>query len=713
MAGPRKKRRRSGSFDSSSHKRNTTASRQPIRLALCSALIVTAGVLAYANSLSVPFHYDDSIGIVENSQIRRLWPITVPLSPPSEGQPVSGRPVANLSLAVNYAIGGLDVTGYHVVNIALHIACALLLFGIVRQTLGLPDLQDGIGKRSDGFALASALIWLLHPLQTQAVSYISARTESLMGLFYLLTLYSSIRAGQAGLSANVRGERLWNAAAIASCALGMASKESIVTAPLMVLLYDRAYLYGSFKRAVMARRALYGGLAATGLLLAWLIWEGPRSEATGFTTGLSSWTYLLNQSVIITEYLRRAIWPRSLVFDYGETLPLSFGDVALAFAFIAALVAAALWTWIARPRIGYLGIWFFVTLAPTSSIIPILTEVGEDRRMYLPMAALTVLAVTGAFYLRDRLAGAWEATGRSARKADAAVAAAVGAVCLALMLTTISRNREYQSGRTLWQTTVERWPSARAHRNVAAYLIVDGRLDEAISHLRQTVETHPEARYVLGSQLLAMQRFAEAETELQAYLRAVPGDVDVLRAREALGRALVAQGRLDEGAEQFKAILAVDSDDATVHFLIADALEKQGDLPGAARHFRELVTRQADNLAGWNRLGTLLVQTQQVDEAREAFQRAISLDGDNAYAHANLANILAGRREFEEAIRHARLALDSGVQDPVVHHVLGVALLGQGKIDEAIVHLRESLALDAANPEAQSHLALALKLRGR
>jgi tetratricopeptide (TPR) repeat protein len=713
MAGSRRKRHRSSSLDSSSKARHTTAGHGPLRVALCSALIVTAGILAYANSLSVPFHYDDSIGIVENSQIRRLWPITVPLSPPSEGQPVSGRPVANLSLAVNYAIGGLDVTGYHVVNIALHIGCALLLFGIVRQTLRLPAFQGGIGKRSDWFALASALIWLLHPLQTQAVSYISARTESLMGLFYLLTLYSSIRAGQAGLSANVRRERAWTAAAIASCALGMASKESIVTAPLMVLLYDKTYLYGSLKRALMARRALYGGLAVTGLLLVWLIWEGPRSEATGFTTGLSPWTYLLNQSVIITEYLRRAIWPRSLVFDYGETLPLSFGDVALAFAFIAVLVGGALWMWIVRPTIGYLGIWFFVTLAPTSSLVPILTEVGEDRRMYLPMAALAVLAVAGLFSLRDRLARPWEAAGQSARKADTALAVALGAACLALTLTTVSRNREYQSGLTLWQTTVERWPSARAHRNVAAYLITDGRQDDAIFHLRQAVETHPEARYVLGSQLLELERFPEAEAELQAYLRAVPEDVDVPRAREALGRALVAQGRLEEATEQFKAILAVDPDDATVHFLIADVLEKQGDLPGAARHFRELLTRQPDNPAGWNRLGTLLVQTQQVDEAREAFQRAISLDEDNAYAHANLANILAGRREFEDAIRHARLALASGVQDPAVHHVLGVALLGQGKIDEAIIHLKESLTLDAANPEAQSHLALALKLKGR
>src|SRR5262245_9230938 len=205
MAGARSKRQQNRASTASSTRSRPVVS-STSRGALCAALIVVAGIVAYANSLSVPFHYDDTIGVVENTQIRRLWPITEALSPPSEGQPVSGRPLANLSLAVNYAIGELDLTGYHVVNIGLHIVCALLLFAVVRQTLALDRFRDRFdGDAADGFALTAALLWVLHPLQSQVVTYISARHESIVGAFYLLTLYCSIRAGRAILVSDAGG----------------------------------------------------------------------------------------------------------------------------------------------------------------------------------------------------------------------------------------------------------------------------------------------------------------------------------------------------------------------------------------------------------------------------------------------------------------------------------------------------------------------------
>jgi hypothetical protein len=180
-------------------------------------LIVGAGALAYANSLDGPFILDDHLSIVSSPHIRQWWPLSSLLFPERES-PVAGRPLVNVSFAINYLTGGLAVRGYHVGSIAIHILCAMLLFGVVRRTLTLPRLPSVFGQRSVDLAFASALIWVVHPLNTEAVDYITERTESMMGLFYLLTLYLAIRAVDSPRSA------VWQGAAVVSCALGMAAR---------------------------------------------------------------------------------------------------------------------------------------------------------------------------------------------------------------------------------------------------------------------------------------------------------------------------------------------------------------------------------------------------------------------------------------------------------------------------------------------------------
>jgi hypothetical protein len=216
--------------------------RPPRTLWWRAAVIVLAGVVAFANSLSGPFIIDDQDSIVTNDRIRRLWPPGDVLFAEREN-PVAGRPVVNVSFALNYAVGGLEVRGYHVVNVAIHIVSALLLFGIVRRTLNVSDLLPRFGPRSADFAFACALIWLVHPLQTEAVDYLTERTELLMGLFYLLTLYASIRGheraeprtGPPGQPPRWGPGTAWQAVAVVSCVLGMGSKESMATAPVMIL----------------------------------------------------------------------------------------------------------------------------------------------------------------------------------------------------------------------------------------------------------------------------------------------------------------------------------------------------------------------------------------------------------------------------------------------------------------------------------------------
>jgi hypothetical protein len=279
--------------------------------------------------------------------------------------------------------------------VAVHLACALLVFGLVRLTLQQPALRDRFGARALDLAFAVSLLWALHPLNTEAVDYVTQRTESMMALFYLATLVASTRA------AAEESPRRWPIAAVALCAAGMACKESMVTAPVMVALYDRAFVFRSFKEAFTRRWPLYAGLVATWLLLALLLLGGARVNSAGFSAGVGVWTYLLNQAVMIVRYLYLAIWPWSLVSNYGWPAPLTLADVLPQAAIVCALLAATLAAMFRWPAVGFAGCWFFLTLAPTSSVVPIATEVGAERRMYLPLVALITLAVVGGAAVWD------------------------------------------------------------------------------------------------------------------------------------------------------------------------------------------------------------------------------------------------------------------------------------------------------------------------
>jgi hypothetical protein len=418
---------------------------------VAAGVIVLSAVAAYHNSFAGPFIFDDGAAIAENRTIRRLWPIGRVLSPPRHGETVSGRPLLNLSLAMNYAIDDLNVRGYHVANLLLHIAAALLLFGILRRTFLLGNetgsgvfcakpgtdrrLVAGLaGKRhptpfplrfakaATPLALAGALLWTVHPLQTESVTYIIQRAESLVGIFYLLTLYCVIRgaAGTApdeGRGTNPVNHRsqvgncplwpslFWYAAALLACLLGMACKEVMVTAPLLVLLYDRTFLAGSFAAAWRRRWGLYLGLAATWALLAYLVLSTGLIGRQSEMGAPDAWGYARSQPGVILHYLRLSIWPRPLCISYAWPAAETLGEIVPGAIVVGALLAATIWGLASRRAWGFLGAWFFLILAPTSSIFP-LNQLAFEHRMYLSLAAVVVLAAAGGYVLWDWLLAA-------------------------------------------------------------------------------------------------------------------------------------------------------------------------------------------------------------------------------------------------------------------------------------------------------------------
>jgi protein O-mannosyl-transferase len=642
------------------------------------ALIVVVGALTYSNSLAGPFILDDQSTIVDNPQIRELSRLSSVLVP-EENSSMGGRPIVNLSFAINYSVGDLSVPGYHIGNVAIHLVCALLALGLIRRTLELPRLRGRLGASSMAVAFAVALLWTVHPLNSEVVDYITQRTESLMAMFYLATLYSSVRA----LAAAPHSFR-WQAVAAIACGLGMLCKESMVTAPLMVALYDRAYVFDSWKQELRARRGFYLSLAATWLILAVVISAGPRAAVVGFSSGVSPWTYLLNQTLVISRYLSLVVWPSSLVVFYGWPLPLTFVEVVPYALLIGCLFLATLTAWFRSPAWGFLGLWFFIILAPSSSIVPIATEVGAERRMYLPLLAVIALAVLGTVFL-------WQVVLQRRPERESiftpGATAAVGIAVLVLTTAslagrTLARNSEYSSAITLAETVVQRRPTAVAHHILAEQLALADRHDEAIVHLRQaTAGGDSRASYLLGTLLFNTGNPGESIEQLEAFVRTSelpyrlvprwlePPIVDVIAARSLLARIFVMQSRWSEASEQARRVLTIDSSNLEARGLLADALFGQQQFEEASVNYRQYLMARADDVHALTNFAVTRIAAGSIDEAVAAFRRAVDVDPRNPNSRRLLTMALMDAGDFEAAAVQAREGIALSPGDPAMREL--------------------------------------------
>jgi protein O-mannosyl-transferase len=345
-----------------------TCPREPAPWAAAAA-IAAAGLLAYHNSFGVPFFFDDRAQINDNPTIRHLWPLTAVLSPPADAG-VGGRPLLNLSFAVNYALGGMNPWGYHALNLAIHILAALTLFGILRRLCPQGpssdrtrvsgfSLRQGSGQGFQVSAFVIALLWAVHPVQTEAVTYVAERAEEQMGLFYLLTVYCFLRyAEQHSDRLQVSGLRsqpsvpassfhrpsprsLWAVLSVLACLLGVMTKEVVVTAPVVVLLLDRTFLSGGFAAALRRHGRVYAGFAAAWAALACdMVLTDVHRRGVGLGLGGSWWSYALTESRALTGYLGLSVWPHPLVFDRGMGVGRPGWEVLPFVVLILALVRA-------------------------------------------------------------------------------------------------------------------------------------------------------------------------------------------------------------------------------------------------------------------------------------------------------------------------------------------------------------------------------------
>lgn len=605
------------------------------------ALIAALGIAAYLNALGHPFLFDDKGAIVDNQTIRSLWGS---LAGGPEQFPTAGRPLLNVSFALNYAFGELAPWGYHAVNLGVHVLSAVVLFALTRRVLGLPLMPAFLNGQETGFATILALLWVVHPVNSEIINYATQRSEALMALALLATLYFGVRGSTTGRPL------WWHVASVVACAAGMASKESMVVAPVLMLLLDAIFISGGVLPAVRRRPWYYAGLLATELLLAALIIDGPRSHSAGFSSGVSPWTYLLDQAPLIVHYLRLAVWPTGLVLDYGEPTLRTLGDVWLAGAAVLVPIVATVVAWFRVPALAFLGTWFFITLAPTSSVLPIATEVGAERRMYLPLiAVIALLLAVGTRLLRT--------VRRPGTERTIALGLA-GAVCALFVVLTVMRNSEYATGVGLWQTVVERRPTGRAHYYLGLELEAAGRRPEALEQYRLALDGSPDAHYAMGFELTADGRHQEAVEHYRTFIQRKPLDVNVPRAYHNLGRSLMALGRNEEAVAAFRETLARKASEKEATAGLADALFALGRWNEAATAYADYLRLAPGDPAALFAMGLTLDKLARYPEARDAFAAVVNQQPANVAAHVNLASALANTGRTDEAVREFRRAVE-------------------------------------------------------
>ncbi len=644
---------------------------RPLAVLLLLCVLTT---LIYSNTFSVPFLFDDKPNILENPQIKDL----------NNFFDLSGsRYMGFLSFALNYHFGGLHVFGYHLVNLLIHITngflvyiLVLLLFqgsALVHSPLSRTLPLEGGGKGGGAtlnsqltmapwIALATALLFVVHPIQTQAVTFIVQRFASLAALFYLLAVVCYLKWRLADPQAKSR--YLWYATAMLSTVLAMKTKENSFTLPFMILVVEAVFF-----RPLTKIRLRWRWVALIPFLLTLpvipLSHPGAIGEGeAGFaqeTTEISRSDYLFTQFQVIVTYIRLLFLPihQNLDYDYPIYHSLFAPGVFLSFLFLCTLFALSLYLLFASPltpsasRLTAFGIlWFFLTLSIESSIIPI-RDVIFEHRLYLPSVGffmvLSVGVMMGRKWLqRQGIPPAWGVIG-------------LGAVVLVLSAATYQRNMVWKDDLTLWQDVVAKSPNkARGYNGLAVAYHSKGMIEAAIEAYQSALRLQPDSAIVYNN----------------------------------LGTIHATQGRLEEAIRAYQKALKLKPDYAEVHNNLGNIYTGKGRLEEAIRAFQFALKLKPDYPEVHNNLGYVYATQGRLEEAIRAYQKALKLNPDYATAHKNLGHAYAAQEKLEEAIHELQAALQVNPRDSEAHFNLANVLKQQGQVAEAKAEFERALKIN-------------------
>ena len=596
-------------------------------------LICLVGVIAYSNSFDCSFHFDDTPNIEENIAIRNLSNIKAWWN----FQP--SRPIGFLSFALDYHFHRLDVWGYHLVNLAIHIANAVLVWWLVMLTMSTPVMRSQpVSRHKMSMAIFAALLFVSHPLATQSVTYIVQRLASLATLFYLLSLALYVKGrlweGNRGTPVYV-----YYAGSVLCAVLGMLTKEIVFTLPFALVLYEFSFIKTDAWKIDLKDRGIQIPVIILGIFVALFFLNFsfrifnpiPPLLVQGYDDPITAWEYLLTQFSVILTYIRLFILPLNQNLDYDYPISHSlfewhtlFGLLSLAGVFVLVILLFR------RYRLISFGIiWFFLTLSVESSIIPISQNVIFEHRTYLPgLGFFLVVAGVVFYFLWDRYRQvAW-------------------GILLLLVLTntvlTYERNKVWRSDYTLWGDCIKKSPNkARPLSNYGKALADMGNASEALTYYNRAIELNPRfyaAYYNRGNAKLNLGDYERAVADYEKALKINPYLSD---GHYNLGDALARQGKMAEAVAHLKEAVRLRPRSAEYHNNLGYVLVLQGKEEEAITHFQEAIRLKPDLAAAHNNLGNALLYQGMLDEAIESYREALRINPDFKLARDNLKNALA------------------------------------------------------------------------
>lgn len=613
-------------------------------------LLMAAGVIVYSNSFECPFIFDDS-QILDSPQLHRLFPFLDIITN-------TNRPFLNLSLALNYAFHGIAVQGYHLVNLTIHIIASLFLLGVLRRIFQSPRLSPRYGSHGHILAFIIAFIWLVHPLQTNSVTYIIQRAESMMGMFYLGTVYGAVRYFRTPHDG-------WLVGAVIFCMLGMATKEVMFTAPIIIMFIDYILWSSSWGEMIKEHKTLYIALFLTWLIPVYLLLSSQEyHKSVGF--GLRTATpmeYLLTQPGVIFHYLKLAIFPVSLCLDYQWPIATKGEEIFPPLFILGTAILATIWGLQGKRPPALAGLWFFLILSVTSSFIPI-QDLAFEHRMYLPLVSVILLVVLTLDWLLYKYI-----SHRSKRRILAIIVMVLTVFSLGYL--TYKRNQDYRSEEVMWRDILRKRPeNLRAHNDLGLALIRADKADEALFYLNRALEINP--RYIVPYNNIGLLYLNQG---------------DILRARDS-----------------FLTAIRLKPDYAEAINNLGLTYAQSGDYVSARQQYERAVQIDGRYAESYNNLGVIYLSERKLKEALVLFDQAIQLKPHYATAYNNRGIIEIYQNRFAEAEQYFRRALRLNPRYAKALNNLGVALKNQGRTNEASMYFARALELSPQYREPAENL---------
>ena len=631
-------------------------------------LFIIVGSLIYSNSLKVPFYFDDTLRIEENPHIR-LTKLSLKKIVNAAFNEVSSkkRPVGNITFALNYYFHQYKLKGYHIVNITIHLLSGIFLYLFIKNTLSIPWLTSKY-DHPEAIAFFAALLWLVHPLHTQSVTYIIQRLNSMAAMFYMLSFWLYVK----GRLAPENAKRWpWYAGSALAGILALGSKENAAMLPLFIFLYEW-YFFQDLNRDWLKRHLKYAfGVVILFSLIA-LIYLGTNPFEK--LKSLNDYAHheftlterVLTQSRVVIYYLSLLAYPHPsrLNLDYDFTLSHSLIDpvtTLLSLCIIFGLIGLAVYTAKKERLLSFCILWFFGNLVIESSVIPL--AIIFEHRTYLPSMLVSLLAVTlGYRYIKYKWSGV----------------ALVLVAAIVFSFWTYQRNNIWRDPVALWCDCVKKSPQkSRPHNNLGAALDEQDRTEEAIEHYLQALRIKPDNEKAHNNLGNALEKQGHAEEAVEHYLQALRIKPDFEKALNNLGTALEKQGRTEEAVEHYLQALRIKPDYEKAHYNLGIALDKQG----------------------------------RSEEAIDHYLQALRIKPDFEKAHYNLGIALGKQGYTEEAIDHYLQALRIKPDYVDAHYNLGIALYKQGRTEEAVEHYLKALSIEPEFIEALNNLALVYMLK--